>query len=102
VAYNIQHSAHYEHIKIPTKCIAAEDTSRDPNTNFINFTNFINVTIFVINILNVLATFITHLTHIIWNILKLLLILDFKVCQSSVNLQLHVNQWHKKKLEIHP
>ena len=28
-----------------TKCRAAEDTSRDPNTNFINFTNFIIVTI---------------------------------------------------------
>ena len=28
-----------------TKCTAAADISRDPNTSFINFTNFINVTI---------------------------------------------------------
>jgi len=34
---------------MPTKRMAAEDTSQDPNTSFINFTNFIN------------ATFITHL-----------------------------------------
>jgi hypothetical protein len=37
------------------------------------------VTVHVIYILNVLANFIIHLTHIIWNILKLLIILDFKV-----------------------
>jgi len=42
------------------------------------------VTIYVLYIyktyiLNVLATFTPHLIHIIWNILKLLVILDFKV-----------------------
>ena len=69
----------YIYKKIPTKFISAEDASRDPNTNFINFTNFVNVTVYVIYILNVLTTFITHLIHIMWNILKLLIILDFKV-----------------------
>jgi uncharacterized ubiquitin-like protein YukD len=34
-------SNHTTTIKIPTKCIATEDKSRDPNTNFINFTNLL-------------------------------------------------------------
>jgi hypothetical protein len=49
-AYNTQHSPVLESIKFPNKCIAAEDTSRDPNTNFIYFTNFNNVTIYVLYI----------------------------------------------------
>jgi len=38
---------------------------------------------FYIYILNVIATFMTHLIHIIWNILKLLIIFDFKVVNQG-------------------
>ena len=75
-----------KYIKIPTKCRATEGKSHNPNINFINFVNFnnfISVTIHDTYILKVLATFTTHLIHIIWNILKSLIILDFKVVSEG-------------------
>ena len=47
------------------------------------------MTINVIHFLNVLANFITHLIHIIWNILKLLIFLDFRVVIERTNFEIH-------------
>jgi hypothetical protein len=40
-------------------------------------------------ILNVLATLIKYLIYIMWNILKLLIILDFKFFNKQKNFEIH-------------
>ena len=84
-AYNIPHSPHLESVKIPTKYIAVEDTSRDPNNNFINFTNFINVTTNVIHFKCTCNFLNTHCTHHMEYFEIINNFFLFYVCQSREN-----------------